>query len=283
MQEKHDLPDDEAQLRVENELKKLNLEMEYGAMFGSMSSSPDTPELPLEVESQWLDYLNTFESQYKDATEITVYSFIGQPEFKSFNDLDTKDVETSLDRLFDIMKENAIHLDFLADYPIETVYRFVTEEFFEKPISNMRIPGMIHGFIYEEFHPNDEYDLKRDVESFFNSIMNLKSDFKSYFLSPAMATEKDDEMVEKGVYEKRLESFRKQFKKLKINHLKILNIEIKNIREDIKFAGVDFRLDYEGILKGSNKLEQTKGKGYMNFIYEGYWLISRIVFPNFAE
>lgn len=142
---------------------------------------------------------------------------------------------------------------------------------------------MRHGFIYEEFHPNDEYDLKSDVENFFNSIVNLKSDFISYFLSPVMVTEEGSEMVEKLVYEKRIENFRKQFKKLKINHLEILNIEIKDVREGLKFAGIDFNLDYESILKGSSQLEQTKGRGYMNFVHEDYWLISRIVFPKFGE
>jgi hypothetical protein len=278
MKENHDLPADETQLRVENELKKLNLEMEYGAMFGSDLTSPD---LPLEVESQWLDYISAFENQYKDATQITVYSFIGQPDFKLFDLLTADEVEKELTRLFNIMAENGIQLDFLADYPIETMYRFLTEEFFEKPMDNMRIPGMMHGFIYEEYHPNHEYDLKNNVEDFFRCIMNLKSDFKSYFLSPVMATDKDSEMVDREVYEMRIENFRKQFKKLKIKHLEILDVDLKDVSEDAKFAGIVFNLDYEGILKGSNKLEQTKGRGYMNFVYTDYWLISRIVFAGF--
>jgi hypothetical protein len=46
MKEQHNKPTDEAELRVENELKKLNLEMEYGAVFGNM---PNSPDLPLDV------------------------------------------------------------------------------------------------------------------------------------------------------------------------------------------------------------------------------------------
>ena len=98
-----------------------------------------------------------------------------------------------------------------------------------------------------------------------------------------MATQKAGEMVDEAVYENRIESFRKQFKKLKINHLEILDIDITDVSEDTKFAGVIFDLDYEGILRGSNKLEQRKGRGYLNFVYSDYWLISRIVFPEFGE
>jgi hypothetical protein len=42
-------PNDEAQLRLENEMKKLNLEME-GAVFGFMSD-----DMPLDLEKQFLD------------------------------------------------------------------------------------------------------------------------------------------------------------------------------------------------------------------------------------
>ena len=157
MLENQDKPSDEAQLRLENELKQLNLEMEYGAIF---STSPD---LPPELEGQWLDYISEFESKSKNATEMTVYSFIGQPEFKRFDDLSSEVVKIELDRLIAIMQVHNVHLDFLADYPVETIYRFITNEFFTPHMNVMQMPGMMHGFIYEEFHPNDEYDLKRDV------------------------------------------------------------------------------------------------------------------------
>ena len=52
---------------------------------------------------------------------------------------------------------------------------------------------------------------------------------------------------------------------------------------DAKFAGVEFYLDFESVGKGSSQLEQTKGRGYMNFVYADYWLISRIVFPEFSD
>lgn len=276
MKNDHHNPADEAQHRIENELKKLNLEMEHGAKFGGSG------DLPIEVESQWLDYITAFENQSKTTTVTSLYTFLGQPEFTPFDMLQPEDVVPELDRLFDLMKANNVHLDFLTKYSVETVYRFVTEEFFLQPMSNMRIPGMIHGFIYEEFHPNHEHHLKGSVENFFNSMMNLESDFKMYFLSPIMATETSKEPVDKKVYEKRIESFRNQYKTLKINQLEILEVEVKNIDDNNKFAGVVFGLDYEGVLKEEKKRVQYRGTGYLNFAYiEEYWSISRIVFRGF--
>jgi hypothetical protein len=275
MENKNYKPADNTQLRVENELKQLNLEMEYGAVFGGSS------DLPLDMESQFLDYVTAFESQYKDVKPTTIYTFLGQPEFKPIEGLNSQEIENELDRLFAIMHANNLNLAVLCDYPPETIYRFITEEFFVEPISDMRIEGMNHNFIYEEFHPNDEYDLKEGVRHFFTTMMNLKSDFKMYFLAPFMATI-DNEIVEKGVYEKRIELFRSKYKKLKINELKIVEVEVKDVGEARKFAGVEFYLDYNGVLKTNNETQQIRGRGYLNFVNEDdYWVISRIVFRGF--
>ena len=278
MKKDNHAPTDPTQMRVENEMKQLNLEMKYGAMFHTSG------EMPLEMEAQWLDYITEFEEKYENTTETTVYNFIGQPEFKPIEQLTPEEMKTELDRLFEIMEANDVNLAILADdTPVEDIYRFVTEEFFTKAISDFRIAGMGHNFIYEEFHPNHKYDLKQEVEDFFLSTMNLKSDFIPYFLSPVMVTDKNSEAVEKEVYEKRIEAFKNQYKSLKINELKILDIDIKDVNEDAKFAGVEFYLAYEGVLKATNKRVHIKGQGYFNFVYTDYWLISRIFFPGFGE
>ena len=278
MKKDNHAPTDPTQMRVENEMKQLNLEMKYGAKFHTANN------LPLEIESQFLDYVAEFEQQFDNCTETTVYNFIGQPEFKQIEDLTTDEMQTELDRLFDIMETNDVNLAILADdYTVETIYRFVTEEFFAKAISDFRIAGMGHNFIYEEFYPNHKYDIKGDVDCFFLSTMNVKSDFIPYFLSPVMVTDKNSEAVEKEVYEKRIEAFKNQYKSLKINELKILDIDIKDVNEDAKFAAVEFYLAYEGVLKATNKRVHIKGQGYFNFVYTDYWLISRIIFPGFDE
>jgi hypothetical protein len=41
------------------------------------------------------------------------------------------------------------------------LYRFTTEELFEHEIDDINIPGMISGFIYDEFYPDYEYDNTR--------------------------------------------------------------------------------------------------------------------------
>jgi hypothetical protein len=268
-------PTDEVQLRLENEMKKLNLEME-GAVFGYMSD-----DIPLDLEKQFLDNIMSFETQSKNATYMPLYKFLGEPFFLPFDVLPDEHVEQELERLNEFMQKNGIDLDFLCDYSLEIRYRFITEEFMNHEISDMRIPGMMNGFIYEEFHPNHEHDLTNDTENFFLSIMNLGSDFKSYFLSKQMDMPKHG-LVDRAKYDGRIEFFRERFHVLRINLLEIKKVTIKDINEVTKTARVDFELDYEGIATDKHRKVTSADKGYLNFLFaDDYWTIYSIVFKGF--
>jgi hypothetical protein len=268
-------PNDEAQLRLENEIKKLNLEME-GAVFGYMSD-----DMPLDLEKQFLDNIMSFETQSKNATYMPLYKFLGEPFYLPFDVLPDEHVEREFERLNDLLQTHGVDLDFLCDYPLETKYRFVTEEFMNLEISDMRIPGMINSFIYEEFHPNHEHDLRNDTESFFHAIMNLGSDFVPYFLSEQMDMPKHG-LVDKAKYEGRIEFFRERFHVLRINLLETKTVTIQDINEETKTARVDFELDYEGIATDKHRKVASRDKGYLNFLFaDDYWTINSIVFKGF--
>jgi hypothetical protein len=268
-------PNDEAQLRLENEMKKLNLEME-GAVFRFMSD-----DMPLDLERQFLDNIMAFEIQSKNETYMPLYKFLGEPFFLPFDVLPDEHVEQEFERLNEILQKNGVDLDFLCDYSLETKYRFITEEFMNHEISDMHIPGMINSFIYEEFHPNHEHDLTNDTESFFLSIMNLGSDFKSYFLSKQMDMPKHG-LVNRAKYEGRIEFFRERFHVLRINLLEIKKVTITDINEVTKTARVDFELDYEGIATDKHRKVSSADKGYLNFLFaDDYWTINSIVFKGF--
>jgi hypothetical protein len=275
MKENNLNPNDEAQLRLENEMKKLNLEMD-GAVFGYMND-----DMPLDLEKQFLDNIMAFETQSKNATYMPLYKFLGEPFFLPFDVLPDEHLEQEFERLNDILQKNGVDLDFLCDYSFETKYRFITEEFMNHEISDMRIPGMVNSFIYEEFHPNHEHDLTNDTESFFLSIMNLGSDFKSYFLSKQMDMPKHG-LVDRAKYEGRIEFFRERFHVLRINLLEIKKVTITDINEETKTARVDFELDYEGIATDKHRKVSSADKGYLNFLFaDDYWTINSIVFKGF--
>jgi len=52
------------------------------------------------------------------------------------------------------------------------LYRFITEELFKEELDDIKIEGMTHHYIYEEFHPNHEHDIKNRCKEFLDEFLN---------------------------------------------------------------------------------------------------------------
>lgn len=138
------------EVRADNALMKLKLEMEYG-MKGTEFS-----EISPLIEHQFLSQVLEFEKQYKDAKQVSVYDFLGRPSFRKAEELLPEEFGPELERLRSVMREKNVVLDCIDTYPDELIYRFVTEELFLEETDDFTIEGMIKGFIYEEFHPGPD-------------------------------------------------------------------------------------------------------------------------------
>ena len=144
--------DDELErLSMENELKKMKMMLEHGAVFSGPSG--DKTLHPL-IEKEFLNSVEAFENAYQDAEQVLLYDFIECPDFIPVNDVPESQISAELERIMNILNKNGIQLDTICDVEEREIYRFVTEELFRHKMDNMRIPGMMACFIYEEFHPN---------------------------------------------------------------------------------------------------------------------------------
>lgn len=162
--EKDPLLNAEDNLKAENTMLKFKLGLEYGMQ---MQESGD---LSPTVENKWLKSVYEFEQQYKDAKPVKVYDHIGRPAFMKCDELSVIEISNERQRIQSIMAENGVQLDCICEYDDATIYRFITEELFEHEMDDIRITGMTYHFIYEEFHPNHDHDLRRHTTMFVNSI-----------------------------------------------------------------------------------------------------------------
>lgn len=166
---------EEEQDRIEkslNEAKRRELEEKYGAHF-----SRDESNLPPKVESDWLDYVMEFERQFENAKQIVILEVLGFPTFKTLDEIPPERLESELDSVLELLSEHNISLDCLAEVSDQDLYRFITTELVYEEIDDMKIDGMRHCFIYEEFHPNDEYDAKRAAEDFVQDLFERHEEF----------------------------------------------------------------------------------------------------------
>jgi len=245
-------------LKLENEIRKIKLSLEKGAQF---MNDPDAPELPPELENEFLNYIEQFDKMNEDSQTVIIYDKIGRPEFKKVTEIDDELMEYELDKLLDLLMEKSICVEAIYEVDDREFYRFITEELFlHETYDIFMMPGMITHFTYEEFHPNADEDIKRNAQDFVESYFNKENDFYKSTVS--------------STHTKWFEDFRNVYDDFKLNHFELLDYN-----HDEMTAIVNFEIDFLAILD-DRQTHQYKGKGRMSLLLKEYWLIDKVEFPE---
>lgn len=252
--------DSQENLRMENELRKIKLMFEHGADF----FYPDNESnIPPEVEDLFLRNIEQFENARKVDKLISVFDFIGKPEFKGIDDIPEKEMGEEYENLVELLFEKGLQVFTICDVEERELYRFITEEFFNHEIENVSIEGMIHCFTYEDFHPNHEYDIKQNASNFITSFLNVKDE--CYHLN----------MSKEAMNNSFFKNFRESFRSFSLEHFSISNVTINQ-----KAASLDFIIKFSAFPEGSNEVQLFHGKGNMEFtICFDCWCVDSIMFP----
>lgn len=271
MNDKDYIPfDPEDELKAENEVIKLKLELEHG-MQGMETSSLD----PL-VQNQWLNYIYNFEQLHKNSKKITVYESIGKPHNIKIDELSSAQITEELERIISIMNEKGIALDMETDYEDGVIYKFITEELFQYEMDDIQMEGMVHHFSYEEFHPNHDYDLRRYSREFIETVLEKKWNEK--YDTHSLAKQvwfKEKEYDNEGI-SAIIKSFQDAHLSFQVENFEI---ELATFDLESKQATVGAKLRYAARLTKATQIHEGICK--LNFIYEwGYWYISKFALPG---
>lgn len=259
------------ELGAENELMKLKMMAEFG---GDFIGSED---IPADVENQFLKQIMSFHKRHDKSALTTVYKFIGEPEYNHVNDMTDTEVKKDLKKLFSLMNKNGVSLDVLAETPEREVYRFITEELFKHEIEDVKMKGWVNQFIYEEFHPNPDYDVRNAVSycipALFNKGQALFEEHFSENLKDSLGLTTDiDDLKEK------ITAFWNHHYSVKLEKYKITEI---NMDETKKSAHVIAHVTY--------KTQSSKGKKFKpektvveimlerSQYMESWWEITRLI------
>lgn len=155
--------DPEEHMKIENELMRIKLAAQYGDAF----HMEGTGEMTVEMENQFLKSIMAFEESIAAGDHITLYERIGKPPYQPVELLQAATLEIALSNLMDLLQQHQVHVDFVdGPYDDATIYRFITEELFNELVDKSPVEGMIHGFIYEEFHPNHKKEIEKIAHRF---------------------------------------------------------------------------------------------------------------------
>jgi hypothetical protein len=268
--------DSKENLRIENEILKLKMQAEHGAIFGEEGTvSP-------KIENEFLNHVQQFEEARKNVNYVKVYDLIGRPSFKKASELFSDEVEVELRRLQNLMAEKNLFLDVLGGYDLIIIYQFITEELFEHETDNMLLPGWSRNFIYEEFHANHKMDIEKSTEDFLRHWFNKQFDEYSIELNKEMITADGKIFTEKEVKNKLNNCF--QFF-LSFNNAQHSITEIKfewNAKESKGIGHAEGEVSYDAeVEKGDTLHIEGPFKFYLSNEY-GYWTIFYFVFPGFG-
>ena len=252
--------DELERLKEENQMKRLKLRLEYGVDLPIESENQD---IPPEIESQFLDSVAQFEIAHRKSERIPIYELIGRPDFRKTDTIPDAEILSELNHIIEVLYQNQIGVDTLCDVDNRVLYRFLTEELFFTETTNFRIDGMINHFIYEEFHPNHEYDIKNSCTWFIESFLD-----KGTYFYPSYLTE---EAGKNPWYE----NFREAFYSFHLTDFKILTVQF-----DEQSAKVQYLINFSGIIDGTDEIEYFNGNGNMELIHQhDSWTIKKITIP----
>jgi hypothetical protein len=161
-----------------NDARRQRIIEKYGAIF-----SGDDGSFPPEIEADWLLHIEEFEQQYENARKTTVREFCGNPSFQPIESVPPGRISDEMDRIVDFFADHNIFIHTVANASDEELYRFITTEFLDEEIDDIRIDGLTCHYIYEEYHPNEEYSAKCAAEGFVETLFRRSEEFLPFCLS----------------------------------------------------------------------------------------------------
>ncbi|WP_118953286.1 hypothetical protein [Taibaiella helva] len=269
--------DPEEQLRIENELLRLQLQAETGADIHQLE------DVPPEVEHAFLNNILAFERQLDSVAEVSIYKILGEPkDFRDAAALNDEQIEKELERLEVFMRDKNIEVDYGAEYPARLKYKFITEELFQHETQQFDIPEMVNHFIYEEFHPNHRLTIEGIAEDFLEMWLDRQIDEQSFIFSDTFRTDND------GVYTK--EQFLGHIRNIFAAYLsfdnggyRISNIAFEEGNGEPEGPGyAEGMITYNATLE-SKETETVEAPFRISMAWiNGYWEIVNVIMPGLS-
>lgn len=263
--------ENQEELRQENELKKLKLRAEFGAQF--MGDHEEQSDIPAEVESQFLDYVQKFEEAAAKKEVKKVKEVLGNPSFKKPEQLSDTQLKQELDKILEFMSLHNLQLDVIYDVEDREIYRFITEELMGEEIDIIDVPGMNTCFIYEEFHPNHEEDLKRESEEFLKMLLKQDFEYINFHCADRLILHEKEMPLDEFI-DRATELFESQ------NEIILPEVEINNVEIDKDKAKVSCIIQFENVSeKQANQHQKFEAEVFHYFEY-GFWNLNQVKIPD---
>lgn len=265
----------EENLRIENELLKLKMQAELGASTHSFSGN-----LPPEMENMFLKNIMAFHQQSSDHKLITVFKKLNNPIFKPAEDLDEETLSIELINLENLLLSENIKISYSGEYSDRIKYKFITEEFFDLEIDDVKIHDMMNFFDYEEFHPSHKNNINAKTQTFIMSwfdknITGESWELADYFILP------EGKIIEKTTLVNQIQNIFNLSKEFTNGQYEITDTSFDLMDEEKGMGYAEGFASYNAVLSGAEN-QPIGGPFKIYFSLEkGLWEIVYFIFPGF--
>lgn len=191
---------------------------------------------------------------------------------RRLDEINDNDIDEELERIYAILNVYSVELSALCEVQPRELYRFITEELFKVEVNDIRIPGMRHAFIYEEFHPNHEYDIKNRCSELVEHITTAKcSELVSWGLNDQVSY--NGELFTKEHLNDRMLTFVRSFEVLKIHKVTFVEVTVSDSQSQGKAL---CRVAFTGRYKDNLPFEHEGLWEFRLRIHYGWWLVGYI-------
>lgn len=258
-------------LKFNNEFRKAKLQLEKGAHFHTSNN------IPAEIESIFLDHIEKFEKAFKKVKQITVFEKIRKPKFQPISQIPAAQIKKEVKALKRKMAGSGIIVESVCPVPDREMYRFITEELFNHRIDSIPIKGMTTHFIYEEFHPNHEHDVKSGVRHFVYGIFS-ETEFMDGFRLSKKLKNSSGKTITAAEALKKINLFRSFYSKFKINSFEFSQVHFNKAFSE---AEAFFDISVSATLEGSTEKQAISGPAKIILRHnDGFWSVYRMFVPG---
>lgn len=252
---------EEEKIRLENDLKRLKIEMNGGQFLTEM----DFSNVPPEIEGKFLDNILEFEKKIKSKKETTIREKLGHPEFLELEFLTEETVKSETSHILNLFFQNGVIISSQYDVDPFEFYKFITNDFLDKNIIDIDIEGFISHFVYEDFVPNYNEAVKEVCVDFFKSLEAL-----------------DLELLKETIDEEaKIDTFWALFIDA-YDAIEIKSHDFKSINIDLPNAKLTIEIEIEGRITNSSELIHFKGTAEAQLVLKSNneWLIVDFQLPK---
>jgi len=227
-------------------------------------TSPDHQEMvPRRSDKMEFEIFSKKDASYASPYQ-TFLSYIGNPSLPAIEFLSEDELDTKLEELQQLMLSKDLIVVSFTGIENRKMYRFLTEEFL-----NIEMTGSLYmhptRYIYEEFHPNEEYNLKCWASDFLRAFFGpclFDNEYKSW--KRILSNYAD------------LKNFRSHF--YSFDEVAVI---FESLHKTEEKATLIFNLKYIGVLGDQVMVKRFDETGTCEFVLKDkFWTFDKVVFQS---